>query len=101
MSRKPYFVAAVLILGVLLVALWGSASAQEKAKEKPAAAKVRWEYKVVAVGLARTEELFNELGQEGWELVTVLAGEKGGIQARAFFKRPLAEPAKKEAAPPK
>lgn len=44
-------------------------------------AKVTWEYKVVS----ETEKIsLNELGAQGWELVTV---EMGGAQEVYYFKR--------------
>ena len=103
MVRSSVFVAAMLFFGVLLVSLWGNAFAQEKAKEKPATAKVKWEYKVIPMPnriVAATEKALNELGRDGWELVAITPADKGFI-GQAFFKRPLAEPAKKEEALPK
>jgi hypothetical protein len=42
---------------------------------------VRWEYKVVESPIS-----FNELGDDGWELVAVYPGFKTGVYA--YFKRP-------------
>ncbi|MGI6366972.1 MAG: hypothetical protein ACOX2L_01205 [Anaerolineae bacterium] len=44
----------------------------------------RWEYQVVSIvaGADATARKLNELGQEGWELVTVWT-------ALYYFKRPL------------
>jgi hypothetical protein len=61
----------------------------------------RWEYKVIS-GYSAEDEL-NELGEEGWELVAVVAGglegsEGGYVQPQRdasevyiYFKRPKSE----------
>lgn len=58
----------------------------------------RWEYESVFVswplGIKRTDEKMNEMGAQGWELVSTLPitgsgsgiGNAGGL---ALFKRPL------------
>ena len=49
--------------------------------QKPAQPKVTWEYKVVS----ETDKIsLNDLGAQGWELVTV---EMGGAQEVYYFKR--------------
>lgn len=64
--------------------------ANESANRKMIAALPRWEYRVIRVGGdkqrgilggGRMEDLFNDLGREGWELVAV-------SEERASFKRP-------------
>jgi Domain of unknown function (DUF4177) len=46
----------------------------------------RWEYKTVTK-LKQDDDALNELGQQGWELVS--ATHLGGTNVRAFFKRPV------------
>jgi hypothetical protein len=49
--------------------------------QKPSTPKVTWEYKVVS----ETDKIsLNDLGAQGWELVTV---EMGGAQEVYYFKR--------------
>jgi hypothetical protein len=49
--------------------------------QKPVPPKVTWEYKVVS----ETDKIsLNDLGAQGWELVTV---EMGGAQEVYYFKR--------------
>ena len=56
---------------------WPMATAQEP---KEAA---RWEYRIMTFEVAET---LNELGGEGWELVTVI-GQQNRSQAKAYLKR--------------
>lgn len=51
---------------------------------------MKWEYRIVSIDIremiSRTEDYFNEMGKEGWELVAV--SEKGEMKA-AFFRRSI------------
>lgn len=47
---------------------------------------MKWEYLVTWLGLDQSQEL-KELGQLGWELVTIVL--YGNESSRAYFKRPL------------
>jgi len=94
----------LLALALLLVPISGC-------KEQPAK-QARWEYKVVAFlnannadGVPSETALFNKMGSDGWELVSVVPGDRriqinqmgGGFDGRlskevslnAIFKRPL------------
>lgn len=66
---------------VLLAAIVLSLAAWTVYGQKQSAPKVTWEYKVVS----ETDKVsLNELGAQGWELVTV---EMGGAQEVYYFKR--------------
>ena len=47
----------------------------------------KWEYATVPLIEHATQEILNNWGEDGWELVTVLSGGTGLV---AYFKRPLA-----------
>jgi hypothetical protein len=65
---------------------------RRKALERPMAAK-RWEYKCRIELEYEAIEEWNKLGREGWELVTIVTGEKiGGWWAlQGYFKREIEE----------
>ena len=44
-----------------------------------------WEYSTVPLIEHATQEILNNWGEEGWELVTVLQGHQGIV---AYLKRP-------------
>ena len=89
------------ILPAVLVALLGLAGCAppdepQKAEQKPnspAAAAVKWEYKIITEGIggapAEAEKVFNKLGEEGWELVTsiLVPVQGGGGPMHHVFKR--------------
>ncbi len=57
----------------------------------------RWEYRVVSAGsfwnMPRDDDieaLLNDLGEEGWEVVSVFA-QSGNNRARVVAKRPLSQ----------
>ncbi|MCS6906508.1 MAG: DUF4177 domain-containing protein [Anaerolineales bacterium] len=61
-----------------------------------------WEYRVLSVGSAWRgprdevlEEALNELGAEGWEVISVLAHDYGGGKVRVVAKRPLTDRARR------
>jgi hypothetical protein len=59
---------------------------------KPAAVvATKWEYKVIRAGAENDEQLFSDMGKEGWELVGVAAtsSDSRGRWTRAYFKRPM------------
>jgi hypothetical protein len=75
-NRKSY---AVIISVVLTVLIGWTVYAQKPAPST--APKTAWEYRVVS----ETDKIsLNELGAQGWELVTV---EMGGAQEVYYFKR--------------
>lgn len=75
-NRKSYAVVVSLFLTVLI----GWTVYGQKPAPTPAP-KIAWEYKVVS----ETEKVaLNDLGAQGWELVTV---EMGGAQEVYYFKR--------------
>ena len=47
-----------------------------------------WEYQVAPIPLHNETLMLNNFGQDGWELVTILRNEQGGLVA--FLKRPKA-----------
>ena len=77
---RPFLaVAAAIVLG-WFVAMQSTSSGQNPARIVPA----RWQYKV-AIGGTFDETTANNMGSEGWELVTIYEQDKG--QLRAIFKR--------------
>lgn len=61
-----------------------------------------WEYRVLSVGSVwrrlREEELeavLNELGAEGWEVITISSQDSGGGKVRVVAKRPLTDRARR------
>ena len=46
-----------------------------------------WEYATTPLIVHSTTQILNTWGEEGWELVTIIAGPEGGLVA--YFKRPL------------
>ena len=90
MRHARFYFPAAFLLAVLFaipVLLWGSAFAQDKGKEKPAAAPVKWEYKVISpaggarqiqIDEGKMEEALNNLGKEGWECVGTVSEVMGG-----------------------
>ncbi len=79
MNRSRFCFPVALLLAVLVVVsvlLWGTASAQDKGKEKAAGPNAIWEYKVlqsepvgVRIDADQMEKDLNRLGQGGWECV--------------------------------
>jgi hypothetical protein len=53
----------------------------------PSAPQQKWEYKVVNASLY--ERNLNELGQEGWELVSIVPPHPSGMYPDQIYKRPL------------
>ena len=49
------------------------------------AAMTVWEYQVAPIPLHNETLMLNNFGQDGWELVTILRNEQGGLVA--FLKR--------------
>jgi hypothetical protein len=47
----------------------------------------QWEYATTPLIIHSTTQILNTWGEEGWELVTIIAGPEGGLVA--YFKRPL------------
>jgi hypothetical protein len=94
---RLFVVVAVFVLGLAwLYYLQAPATAQEKPKENaPAAAAVKWEYRIVALrerlggkrggeGLNKAEEDLNKLGEEGFEIAFVTAAS-GTADLRGGF----------------
>ncbi len=75
MKSKSNWVVVVIAMGVLMIA------ALTVHGQKQSTPRVMWEYKVVS----ETDKIsLNEMGAQGWELVTV---EMGGAQEVYYFKR--------------
>lgn len=73
--------ALMVALCVSILAGWTVLAQKQNDKQPSAPPKVVWEYKVVS----ETEKIpLNDLGAQGWELVTV---EMGGAQEVYYFKR--------------
>jgi hypothetical protein len=51
------------------------------------AAVSKWEYATTPLIIHSTTQILNTWGEDGWELVTIIAGPEGGLVA--YFKRPL------------
>ncbi len=79
MKLKRYWLLVLAVMSLLCVVGW-TAFAQRQNTSRTA-----WEYKIVTY---TSEEKFNELGAQGWELVTVSEtrqGESGNLNY--CFKR--------------
>lgn len=68
----------------------------------------RWEYRVFSMGKwwrsARDQELeeaLNELGAEGWEVISVMARNYSGETVRIVAKRPLTDRARRQRSLPR
>ena len=68
---------AVLVFAALCMIGWTSYGQ----KQSPKPVRAAWEYKILQ---GVTEEQFNQLGADGWELVAVTAGNG---QVAHYFKR--------------
>lgn len=76
MKSKTNLTVLLLALTVLVIAAW-----TVYAQKPVAPTRVTWEYKVVS----ETDKVsLNDMGAQGWELVTV---EMGGAQEVYYFKR--------------
>ena len=51
-------------------------------------AAIKWEYLTAPLLIHNTKAILDNFGQDGWELVTVTAGQNAE-QLVAFFKRPV------------
>ena len=52
----------------------------------------KWQYKKIEFAWSGTNEAkLNDLGSDGWELVTVRQPEGGFMRIEAIFKRPVEE----------
>lgn len=49
----------------------------------------RWEYATAPVIPHATQQILNNWGTDGWELVQIVTGDNGNLVA--YFKRPLQE----------
>lgn len=75
MKSKTNWAVVLLALGLLIIAGWTVYG------QKPSPPRTVWEYKVVS----ETDKIsLNDMGAQGWELVTV---EMGGAQEVYYFKR--------------
>jgi hypothetical protein len=75
---------ACIVVGLILSGLSKNESSGQVKEEKPV--RTKWEYKVQT---NLTDEQWNKLGQEGWELVAATERPTGGGQiTRCYFKRP-------------
>ena len=79
MRAKTNWIVILIATGVLSLAGWTIYGQQKKSV--PAPPRPTWEYKVIS----ETDKVsLNEMGAQGWELVTV---EMGGAQEVYYFKR--------------
>jgi hypothetical protein len=80
MKLKRYWLLTLALTGLLCVIGWTGSAQKQNAK------RTAWEYKIVTY---TSEEAFNELGAQGWELVTVSETREGvsGIILNYCFKR--------------
>jgi lipopolysaccharide export system protein LptC len=81
MKAKLNWTAIVLALSLLFFAGWTARGQKQSASTAAAPPRVTWEYKVVSESDKIT---LNEMGAQGWELVTVVMG---GAQDVYYFKR--------------
>jgi len=51
--------------------------------------RIRWEYATAPLLIHATQQILNNFGQDGWELVQVVPGPNPE-QLVAYFKRPVA-----------
>lgn len=80
MKAKVNWIVILIASSVLILAGWTVYGQQKKGVPAPPPRTV-WEYKVVS----ETDKIsLDELGAQGWELVTV---EMGGAQEVYYFKR--------------
>ncbi len=61
-----------------------------------------WEYRVISLGRwwrgpgdEALEEALNELGAEGWEIISVMAQDYNNSKVRVLAKRPLTDRARR------
>ena len=86
----------VLIVTVMIVVAWQMRSSPSKTQAQQTAtdrktAPQKWEVHVIVVGTApAVAKEANTLGDQGWELVSVVVGAPEGSPFRyeAYFKRP-------------
>ena len=98
MPRSSRVLASLSCLGLCLTTLLLGPTLLTSTQAQPPAhpGMTRWEYKIVRA----TEEILNQHGEEGWEVVSGLSDVKGqsaGMRAintieRAILKRPKANP---------
>lgn len=48
---------------------------------------MKWEYQKLLLTMLDDEDVMNELGEEGWELVTLIRDPEDDL-LNAYFKRP-------------
>ena len=88
---KNKFLASVVVVALVAIVfiVSNSNNGGDSAFAQPAGAAVTtWEYRIVATGFGRIggqEREFNQLGSEGWELVSVAGDSMGAV---VVFKRP-------------
>jgi hypothetical protein len=81
MKAKLNWTAIVLALGLLFFAGWTARGQKQSTPAAAAPPRVTWEYRVVSESEKIT---LNDMGAQGWELVTVVMG---GAQDVYYFKR--------------
>ncbi len=93
MSNRVRLLSLLFVFAVFLLILSGVAVADEPPNGVPAKSAPKWEYKTVKLSFTASPEYmdksFNELGDQGWELVTSNAVTfASGGQTNYVFKRP-------------
>ncbi len=80
MKAKINWIVILIASGLLMLAGW-TVYGQKKSVPAPTTTRTVWEYKVIS----ETDKIsLDEMGAQGWELVTV---EMGGAQEVYYFKR--------------
>jgi type II secretory pathway component GspD/PulD (secretin) len=91
----------LIVIALALFAL-GAVTCLAEAPAGKAAGRPQWEYqtltrgKVVELGKNDLAAGLNKLGDDGWELVAVTAGQEPGQAAEYYFKRPKGQAPKDE-----
>lgn len=81
MKSKTNWPVLLLALGLLIIAGWTVYGQKPSAPTTPTVPRTVWEYKVIS---ETDKTSLNDMGAQGWELVTV---EMGGAQEVYYFKR--------------
>ena len=77
-TKSQWLLAVIALLFIVGLTVYG---------QNRSSAKVSWEYKSVFSSSGSIEYVLNNLGEEGWELVTIdlNATDKNGLQGRTYY----------------
>ena len=84
--RKGFFMNKKLIFSILLISLFVFVTVMAFSQTSPS---TRWEYFILDVRNNVSNTRLNELGAEGWELVTSSAANNNTMVSTLYFKRRL------------